>query len=150
MRARRIFGAPVPRRVTYLLAAVIRTVRALAGTPVAPGTCLAVVAQQFLEVWNPTVKAQSRAQKVRERDEGHCMVPGCSHAATQSHHVQYRSRGGGDEAENLVALCAFHHLRCIHGGWLRVWGKAPDALVWQRNGAGETRTLTKSGDSRGF
>jgi hypothetical protein len=37
-------------------------------------------------------------------------VPGCSHRATHSHHI------------------------CIHGGYLRVFGRAPAALTWFLNG----------------
>jgi hypothetical protein len=33
-----------------------------------------------------------------------------------------------------VALCGFHHLRCVHGGFLRVFGRAPDDLTWLLNG----------------
>jgi hypothetical protein len=33
--------------------------------------------------------------------------------------------------ENLVGLCLVHHLRAVHGGYLRVTGRAPDALVWE-------------------
>jgi hypothetical protein len=28
----------------------------------------------------------------------------------------------------------FHHLRCIHGGYLKVIGRAPDDLRWFVNG----------------
>ena len=41
-----------------------------------------------------------------------------------------KSRGGDDSLENQIGLCVFHHLRCIHGGWLRVVGEAPDRLRW--------------------
>jgi hypothetical protein len=57
-------------------------------------------------------------------------VPGCSHGGTHAHHIAFRSHGGGDEPANQVALCGFHHLRCIHGGFLRVFGRAPDSLAW--------------------
>ena len=45
----------------------------------------------------------------------------------------FRSRGGGDEQENQIAICAFHHLRCVHGGYLRVEGRAPE-LRWYLGG----------------
>ena len=73
------------------------------------------------------------SRKVRDRDGGECQVPGCSHRAQHAHHVVFRSRGGGDEQENQVALCAFHHLRCVHGGYLRVEGRAPE-LRWVLGG----------------
>ncbi len=44
------------------------------------------------------------------------------------------SQGGGDEMENQISACRFHHLRCIHGGYLKVVGRAPDALTWTLNG----------------
>ncbi len=73
------------------------------------------------------------SQRIRERDLGMCTVPGCSHAATDSHHVVYRSRGGDlIDPANQTSVCEFHHHRCIHPGSLRVYGGAPDGLVWMR------------------
>jgi len=48
-----------------------------------------------------------------------------------THHIIPRSGGGTDEPENLVALCAFHHLVGIHEGYIRVRGRAPDGLTWE-------------------
>jgi hypothetical protein len=48
--------------------------------------------------------------------------------------VEFRAHGGSDDGANLVAICAFHHLRAIHGGYMRVRGIAPDALVWTVRG----------------
>lgn len=135
MRAARKLVVPVPRRVAVLLAAAVQTVRERVGRPLSTGTCLALVALHFIETWRRAVKrSRSRSRQVRDRDEGWCQVPGCSHRAAQSHHVLFRSRGGSDDLTNQVALCAFHHLRCIHGGFLRVFGRAPDALTWLLNG----------------
>ncbi|HYD41196.1 MAG TPA: hypothetical protein VEB43_10245 [Anaeromyxobacter sp.] len=62
-------------------------------------------------------------------------VPGCSHAATGSHHLVYRSRGGDlIDPANQTAVCEVHHHRCIHAGYLRVCGQAPDELTWMRGG----------------
>ncbi len=62
-------------------------------------------------------------------------MPGCSRRAVHSHHIVPRSRGGSDDPENQVALCACHHLRGIHGGYIRVWGRAPGELVWEVGGS---------------
>jgi hypothetical protein len=67
---------------------------------------------------------------VRERDGGWCQVPGCSHLAPHAHHIELRSQGGSDDLANQLALCGFHHLRCVHGGTLQVKGTAPDGLTW--------------------
>jgi hypothetical protein len=131
MRAQRRLAAPVPRRVAVLVAAATEAVRERCDRPVTTGKALAILAWHFLETYKHLVPSRkTRSRKVRERDGCRCQVPGCSRRATHAHHVVPRSHGGGDEPENLVGLCAFHHLRCIHGGWLRVTGRAPDALTW--------------------
>jgi hypothetical protein len=135
MRARQQLAVPLPRRVAALLAAAIEGVRSRFGRVLPTGTCLAVIAFHFLASW-PGAKRRSktRAQQVVERDHGWCQVPGCSHRAVQSHHVLFRSHGGSDGLDNQIGLCGFHHLRCIHGGFLAVFGRAPDALTWLLGG----------------
>ena len=131
MRGLRKLSARMPRRIAVLLAAAIEAVRERSDRPTPSGKCLAVIAWHFFETWkwHPRPR-KTRSREVRDRDGGRCRAPGCSRQATQSHHVELRSHGGGDELENQIGLCAFHHLRCIHGGWLRVTGRAPDALTW--------------------
>ena len=88
-----------------------------------------------METWKPHVrKARTRSQKVRARDLGRCQVPGCSRTGGHAHHVEFRAWGGSDDDTNLVSLCACHHLRAIHGGYMRVRGTAPDRLVWEVGG----------------
>ncbi|WP_369730613.1 HNH endonuclease [Anaeromyxobacter sp. Fw109-5] len=135
MRARQKLLVPLPRRVAVLLAAAIEAVRGRFGRVLSTGTCLAVLAFHFLASWRGAERrSKSRSKKVRERDQGWCQVPGCSHRAAHSHHIDFRSHGGSDDPENQVGLCAFHHLRCIHGGFLRVFGRAPDGLTWRLGG----------------
>ncbi|MFL5392905.1 MAG: hypothetical protein ACJ79G_08730 [Myxococcales bacterium] len=43
----------------------------------------------------------------------------------------FLSAGGSDDPSNLVSLCAPHHLHCVHMGWLRVTGTAPDGVRWE-------------------
>jgi hypothetical protein len=58
-------------------------------------------------------------------------VPGCdAFSALHLHHIVFRSRGGGDEAENLVVLCDFHHM-ALHEGWISCAGRAPARLYWE-------------------
>jgi len=132
MRAARVLGARVPERVALLLQAAFRAAREVEGRLIGDGACLVRVAEHFLETWRAHVKkARTRSQKVRDRDLGRCQVPGCSRHACHAHHIIPRSRGGSDEPWNLVALCALHHLVGVHGGYLRVRGRAPDSLVWE-------------------
>lgn len=47
------------------------------------------------------------------------------------HHIRFRSAGGGDELENRTTLCAWHHLRGVHAGLVRLEGRAPDGLRFE-------------------
>jgi hypothetical protein len=47
-----------------------------------------------------------------------------------AHHKKFRSQGGGDEPENQVSMCRFHHLRCLHERRMTVVGRVPEALLW--------------------
>jgi hypothetical protein len=125
-----------------------RTIRKVAGMALCDGDCLVIVACHFIDTWKPLMKkARSRSQKVRERDLGHCQVPGCSRRAAHAHHVAFRAQGGSDDEANLVALCSCHHLRGIHGGYIRVWGLAPDGLVWKLGGELWTGSFRDEGAS---
>jgi hypothetical protein len=134
MRSANRLGVSWPRRIAVLVAAAVQSVRGLVGRLLPTGTCLAIIAAHFVEIWKHFLKApRTRAQKVRERD-GFCLTPGCSRPAGQSHHVEFRSRGGSDDLGNQGSECPFHHLGCIHGGYLTVEGEAPDHLTWLRKG----------------
>jgi hypothetical protein len=66
------------------------------------------------------------------RDDWRCSVPGCtSRRNLQVHHVQFRSRGGGNQQWNRICLCSWHHLRGIHTGKVRAEGRAPDDILWE-------------------
>lgn len=127
----------VPVRVAALLAAAIRAAQR-APSPDgrvrwrSESECLLSVATHFIEAWRDLPHARSTPQRRALRRDGHrCQVPGCSRAAVHAHHIRYRSRGGGDEAENLVSLCAAHHLHGVHRGFVRVRGVAPGGLDWE-------------------
>jgi len=80
-------------------------------------------------LWEPGVR---RPNPVIERDGYRCAVPGCSSRRNlQDHHIVFRSRGGCHAPWNRVTLCAFHHLRGVHTGRLRVEGHAPERLVFE-------------------
>jgi hypothetical protein len=135
LRAARSLRARVPGRIALLLQAAFRAARATEGRLLDDGRCLVRVARHFADTWRAQVKkARTLSQKVRERDLGRCRFPGCSRRAVHAHHVDPRSHGGADTEDNLVALCACHHLRGIHGGYIRVRGRAPDGLVWEVGG----------------
>jgi hypothetical protein len=135
MRAQRRLSVPLPRRVAVLFQAAFERIRELSGQAYSAGKCLAILAWHFLSTWDAAAeRSRTSSQRVRERDGEHCTVPGCSHRGGHAHHVEYRSHGGSDADANQTAVCAYHHLDCIHPGHLKVEGLAPDALTWTLNG----------------
>jgi len=96
------------------------------------GHALALIATHYIQVWEAhrNRRPPPRRRKVLSRHDGLCAVPGCSAAAQHEHHIEYRSRGGGDDPANLLGLCAMHHLRGVHAGNLRVCGSAGERLEW--------------------
>jgi hypothetical protein len=85
---------------------------------------------------------------VHERDGWRCRVPACSSRRNlQEHHVIYRSRGGGNDRSNRISICAWHHLRGIHGGVVRARGDANEVVAWEL-GVGLRSLRGADGDKR--
>jgi 5-methylcytosine-specific restriction endonuclease McrA len=122
----------VPASVYALLGVAIRAARKAEGRWISNSTCMRRIAEHCIGVWKQTLKQRSTVQRrVLKRDKGFCQVPVCSRPAAHAHHIVRRSQGGSDDPSNLVSLCAAHHLYGIHGGHIRVTGKAPDQLHWE-------------------
>jgi hypothetical protein len=130
--ARGSLALRLPRRVHLLLMAAFRAARRGEERWLPPEECLVRLAEHFADAWRAVLGGRATPQRrAVERDGGFCRVPGCSRAAAHAHHVRFRSHGGSDDADNLVAICAAHHLHGVHRGWVRVRGRAPDELVWE-------------------
>ncbi|MFL5411366.1 MAG: HNH endonuclease [Myxococcales bacterium] len=122
----------VPVRVRVLVAAAFAAARKAARRWLTPGECLQTIAQHFVDTWGAALRERRTVSKeALARDRGFCLYPKCSRSAAHAHHVDYRAHGGPDELPNLAGLCAVHHLRGLHGGWIRVTGTAPDRLRWE-------------------
>lgn len=66
------------------------------------------------------------------RDEFCCTYPGCtSKRFLEEHHVVPRAQGGTNAASSLTLLCDAHHT-ALHDAVIRISGRAPDALVFER------------------
>jgi hypothetical protein len=71
-------------------------------------------------------------QHVMEESGFRCETPGCTcRRSLHTHHIEYRSDGGGSERTNLAGVCADHHLHGEHGGLLQVRGASPLGLRWR-------------------
>jgi len=106
------------------------------GRPSSECEALDAMCDHALEEWTARLGARGarerRDQAIYERDGWRCTVPGCtSHRDLHAHHLHFRSAGGGDEPENLTTLCAAHHLRGVHGGTVRIRGRAPEGLCYE-------------------
>jgi hypothetical protein len=72
------------------------------------------------------------AWRVFARDGWRCTVPGCSsYRNLHDHHIRFRSAGGSNDESNRTTLCAWHHLRGVHAGRVRVTGQAPEGLRFE-------------------
>jgi len=132
MCARGQFNVWMPESVVTLLKGAFRALRAAAKRWMWAEECLVALAEHFIETYKHLLsQAKTLQRRIRARDRHLCQVPGCSRPAVHAHHIDPRSQGGTDDEWNLVSLCAAHHLHGIHGGRIRVTGRAPDALVWE-------------------
>src|SRR5690606_1590084 len=84
----------------------------------ARGSFVTRLCQHFLDIWRPTLLRQRAFESIYERDAYRCTSPVCQRRDVTPHHLRFRSQGGGDEPENLTALCVWCHLEAIHGGLL--------------------------------
>jgi hypothetical protein len=118
--------------VGALFLAVRETVRVRLGGSTSDADAFEAMLGCAALAWTLRDPKAARPDPVFERDGWRCAVPGCSSRSNlHDHHVEFRSAGGSDAEENRIALCAFHHLRCLHAGLLRVRGEAPDGLVFE-------------------
>jgi transposase len=69
---------------------------------------------------------------LRDRDQGRCRFPGCTHKQyLHAHHIQHWARGGPTDLDNLVQLCSHHH-RLVHEGGYQVERGGPEGLRFLR------------------
>jgi hypothetical protein len=77
------------------------------------------------------LSAPKHRDPIFARDGWRCAVPGCSSRRNlHDHHIEFRSRGGGNEQDNRITVCASHHLHGIHAGVVRASGEVSAGLEW--------------------
>ncbi len=103
--------------------------------PILAWVGLLALIEGFVRTWDHDRNDPKRPAEVRDTFIAwgwRCSAPGCtSRKHLQVHHVVYRSHGGGDELENLVVACLFHHLRGEHGDLAACRGRSPLAVTWR-------------------
>jgi hypothetical protein len=76
--------------------------------------------------------APKHRNPVYARDGWRCAAPGCSSRRNlHDHHIVFKSQLGGNERDNRITVCAWHHLRGIHAGTFKVAGRVSKGLVWE-------------------
>jgi hypothetical protein len=143
--ARFFFSAPV--EVARLLRAVVCSVRRR--LECTEGEAWGWLFDDALECWGANDPRIRREHRVFARDGWRCTVPGCtSYRNLHDHHVVFRSVGGDDDLANRTTLCAYHHLRGVHAGRVRIIGSAPDRLRFELGLRPEQQPLLRyrSGD----
>ena len=134
-RARIFFNAP--REVATLfraaLASIQRRIERSSGRPSDESEAFGAILGHVLVAWGNLSEGRIRKEhRVFERDGWRCAVPGCtSYRNLHRHHIEFRSAGGSDDDSNCITLCAFHHLRGVHAGLLRIRGQAPGGLRFE-------------------
>lgn len=121
-----------PADVAQLWRQALSACRTVNGEHLQEWECVAHLLRSFRRTWDLRGSdAWLRRYAVFERDGWRCRVPGCtSRRNLHAHHVVFRSRGGGDETDNLVSICATHHHRCLHAGTLHCYRLPDNLLAW--------------------
>ncbi len=91
---------------------------------------LVFLCETMWATWGPTLESDVAYAAIYERERFVCANPTCTRTDLTPHHVVFRSKGGGNEEENLAALCVWCHLEGVHGGKIAIRGAVP-ALEWE-------------------
>lgn len=123
----------VPEEVVAVIAEAEAAARQLAGEELSPEQCLMLFIADFLAMASEYERMlTARRRRILARSQYRCAVPGCRiRRNLHVHHVVFRSQGGSDGDENLVALCPAHHLRGVHEGRLRIRKEAGQTVLWE-------------------
>jgi RuvA, C-terminal domain len=87
--------------------------------------------------------APATRRAVLRRDHHRCAVPGCRNSLfLDLHHIELRSEGGGNEADNLITVCGAHH-RAAHRGQLGISGKVSTGVRFRHPDGSDYGQLAK-------
>jgi hypothetical protein len=90
----------------------------------------------FWQVWGHLARVERVYGQIYVRDRFRCTSPVCCRRDVTPHHLQFRSAGGSDAADNVAAVCTWCHLFGIHGGRIRARSTA-DRIHWEFGAPGQ-------------
>jgi hypothetical protein len=101
---------------------------------------LRFLSENFCGIWLPALRrgrlTESGAEPeyfgVYRRDRFRCASPVCTRRDVTPHHLVFRSRGGGDDDDNVASLCVWCHLHGVHEG--RIVAEPPASRLHWRIG----------------
>jgi hypothetical protein len=82
-------------------------------------TPIRLLCTAFCVEWCHVLAKELAYGDVYARDNFECQSPLCTRRDVTPHHLVFRSKGGGDDLENLISLCTWCHLFGIHQGLIR-------------------------------
>jgi hypothetical protein len=120
------------RLVRATLCTLRRRLERATGRAASQGDAFEAMLDHAIVAWGGDDERVRRSWRVFARDGWRCTVPGCSgYRNLHDHHVVFRSAGGSNDESNRTPLCAWHHLRGVHAGRVRVRGRAPNRLLFE-------------------
>jgi HNH endonuclease len=82
------------------------------------------------QAWQHVFATPVAYGQIYARDRYRCTSPVCFRQDVTPHHLQFRSAGGSDDAQNITSACTWCHLQGVHGGRIRAHGMAP-LIHWE-------------------
>ena len=97
-----------------------RVVESAHGRGALPGCFVEYLCFAVWESWRGALGGKLHAYfDVYLRDRFRCRCPVCNRRDVTPHHLKFRSRGGGDEDDNLASTCTWCHLDAIYSGKMK-------------------------------
>jgi hypothetical protein len=86
----------------------------------------------LIDAWKHALPPRVAYGHIYARERFRCLCPVCTRGDDQPHHLKPRSRGGGEEDDNLAGICTWCHLEGVHGG--RLHAEPPARCITWRIG----------------
>ena len=120
-------------RMSEDLARLWREVEALHLSLAIRGSFVAFLVRAVMKAWAGVMAERVAYDDVYLRDRWRCSSPVCGAKDVTPHHLRFKSRGGGEERDNLASLCTRCHLELVHGQRLAVV-RVREELQWRARG----------------